>query len=235
MSRSADSSDAFAAILGHVFARPELLDMALTHPRGVRPGENPSYERLEFLGDRVFGLVVADMLMTRFPDENEGDLARRHASLVSRDSLAIVARMLDLGRFLRMSSGEAGAGTADSASVLADSLEAVFGALYQDGGMEAGAPVIERLWSPLIEAAPLPPREVKTALQEWAQARGLPLPAYRVVAEEGPPHKPVFTVEVRVRDLAPATGTGGSKRIAEQEAAGALLELAQSGETSDDD
>lgn len=161
--------------------------MALTHPSAARPGEAPSYERLEFLGDRVFGLIVADMLMTRFPDESEGDLARRHASLVSRDSLAIVARMLDLGRFVRMSAGEAGAGTGDSSSVLADSLEAVFGALYQDGGLVAATPVIERLWSPLIEAAPLPPREAKTALQEWAQARGLPLPDYRTVAEEGPP------------------------------------------------
>jgi len=233
MNRPADSSDAFAAILGHTFSRADLLEMALTHPSAVQPGE-PSYERLEFLGDRVFGLVVADMLMTRFPDESEGDLARRHAVLVSRDSLAVVARMLDLGRFIRMSPGESGAGTADSATVLADSLEAVFGALYRDGGLNAAAPVIQRLWAPLVEAAPEPPREAKTALQEWAQARGLPLPAYRTVREEGPPHKPVFTVEVTVGGEPSAVGTGGSKRIAEQEAARALLEALHAAEPSDD-
>lgn len=226
MDSAADSPDALGAILGHVFDRPALLATALTHPSAVRDGSAASYERLEFLGDRVFGLVVADMLMRGFPDENEGDLARRLALLVSRDSLAVVARMLDLGRFLRMTSGETNAGTRDSASVLADSLEAVFGALYRDGGLDAAAPVIERLWTPLIAATPEPPVDSKSALQELVQSRGWPLPVYRTVAESGPPHRPVFTVEVEVRNMAPATGSGGSKRIAEQAAALEMLALA---------
>ncbi len=231
---AADPCAELATTLGHDFARPDLLQIALTHPSAAQPGEAPSYERLEFLGDRVFGLVVADMLMARFPNENEGDLARRHAPLVSRDSLVAVARGIGLGRFLRMSPGEAGAGTRDSASVMADSLEAVFGALYHDGGLAAAAPVIERLWSPLIAAAPTPPRDAKTALQEWAQGRGRPLPVYRTVATSGPPHKPVFNVEVRVEGLPPATGSGGAKRIAEQDAARALLDAARLEGVSDD-
>lgn len=234
MNGAADSCAELATTLGHDFARLDLLAIALTHPSAARPGEAPSYERLEFLGDRVFGLVLADMLMARFPNESEGDLARRHAPLVSRDSLVAVARGIGLGRFLRMSPGEAGAGTRDSASVMADSLEAVFGALYLDGGLAAAAPVIERLWSPLIAAAPTPPLEAKTALQEWAQGRGRPLPVYRTVATSGPPHKPVFVVEVQVEGLPSATGSGGAKRIAEQDAACALLDAAQLESISDD-
>ena len=220
----ADSCAELAATLGYEFACLDLLETALTHPSAALPLEVPSYERFEFLGDRVFGLVVADMLMARFPDESEGDLARRHAPLVSRDSLVEVARGIGLGRYLRMSPGEAGAGTRDSASVLGDALEAVFGALYLDGGVAAAAPFIDRLWSPLIAAAPTPPRDPKTSLQEWAQGRGRPLPVYRTVETSGPPHKPLFVVEVRVEGLAPASGSGGAKRIAEQNAARSLLE-----------
>ncbi len=227
MGDAADPCTDFAAELGHEFARLDLLRTALTHPSAALPGGTPSYERFEFLGDRVLGLVVADMLMARFPDENEGDLARRHAPLVSRDGLVVVARGIGLGRYLRMSPGETGAGTRDSASVLGDCLEAVLGALYLDGGLAAAAPVIGRLWSPLIDAAPSPPRDPKTTLQEWAQARRRPLPAYKTTAVSGPPHKPVFTVEVRVEGVAPAIGAGGSKRIAEQDAARAALETVQ--------
>ncbi len=233
MTGSADSPSGLATLLGHDFNRPGLLEAALTHSSAAEPGRTPSYERLEFLGDRVFGLIVADMLMAQFPDESEGDLARRHAPLVSRAGLAMVARMLDLGRFLRMSPGEVRAGTDQSASVLADSLEAIFGALYQDGGLAAARAVIERLWSPLIDAASSPPREAKTALQEWAQGRGLPLPDYRTIAEEGPPHKPVFTVELTVRGLPPVAGSGGSKRLAEQEAARAMLQTTDAAEDGD--
>jgi ribonuclease-3 len=220
---AADPCAELAATLGYDFARPDLLETALTHPSAARPGEAPSYERLEFLGDRVFGLVVADMLMARFPNESEGDLARRHAPLVSRDSLVTVARGIGIGRFLLMSAGEAGAGTRDSASVMGDSLEAVFGALYLDGGLAAAAPVIERLWSPLIAAAPTPPRDAKTALQEWAQANGLALPRYITVSTEGPAHSPTFEIEAIVGDHPPATASGASKRIAEQAAAAVLL------------
>ncbi len=229
----ADSPGALAAILGHNFDRPGLLEAALTHSSAAESGGTPSYERLEFLGDRVFGLIVADMLMAQFPDESEGDLARRHAPLVSRDGLAMVARMLDLGRFLRMSPGEVRAGTGENASVLADSLEAIFGALYQDGGLAAARTVIERLWSPLIDAASPPPREAKTAVQEWAQGRGLPLPKYRTVSEEGPAHRPVFTVELTVTGLDPVTGSGGSKRLAEQEAARTMLQTTDAAEDGD--
>ena len=234
MGGASDPVDTLAAALGHAFAQSDLLATALTHPSAAGPGEARSYERLEFLGDRVLGLVVADVLMARYPDESEGDLARRHAPLVSRDSLVVVARGLGLGRFLRLSPGEAGAGTGDNDSVLGDSLEAVLGALYLDGGLAAAAAAIERLWAPLIVAVPAPPQEAKTALQEWAQARGRPLPAYVTVTESGPPHKPLFTVEVRVKGLPAAQGSGGSKRVAEQVAARAALAAAAEENAGDD-
>ena len=208
--------------IGHGFRRPELLREALTHPSAADRARR-SYERLEFLGDRVLGLIVADLLLARFPKETEGALARRLAALVRKETLAEVAEGLDLGSFLILAKGEREAGEDSNPGLLADACEAVIAALYLDGGLEAARRFVEPRWAPLAEADPTPPQDAKTALQEWAQGRGLPLPAYRELKREGPPHDPVFTVEAAVAEQAPETGTGRSKRLAEQEAASRLL------------
>jgi len=219
------STDSLARRLGHRFARPELLETALTHASlgGARPRD--TYQRLEFLGDRVLGLVMADLLMRRHRDETEGDLARRHARLVDRRSLVEVAEAVGLGEHVRMSAGEAASGARDNPAILADAMEAVIGAIYRDGGLEAAAAIIERLWAEMLARHEAPPQDAKTALQEWAQAQGLPLPAYRTVARTGPDHEPVFTVEVSVGDLAPVRAEGASRRAAERAAAEAALAL----------
>ncbi len=208
--------------LGHSFGRPELLRAALTHPSAAERKQQ-SYERLEFLGDRVLGLIVADLLMTRFPREPEGALARRLAALVRKETLAEVAETLDLGRDMILAKPEREAGEQNNPGLLSDVLEAGVGALYLDGGLDAARRFLEPLWAPLLEADRTPPQDAKTALQEWAQARGLPLPAYREIGREGPPHDPVFNVEVEVAETGQESGTGRSKRLAEQAAATSLL------------
>lgn len=218
---AADLED-FAAVLGHSFATPALLRRSLTHPSAAAvPGE--SYERLEFLGDRVLGLLVAELLWRRFPDETEGHMARRHAALVRRETLALVARETGLGDHLILARPEREAGEADNPALLADACEAVIAALYLDGGLAAARAFVEPRWVPLLEADLEPPQDAKTALQEWAQGRALPLPVYRETRREGPPHDPVFTVEVFVEGRNPAEGVGRSKRLAEQAAAERLL------------
>jgi ribonuclease III len=211
-----------AEALGHAFARPELLAEALTHP-SARRGARRGYERLEFLGDRVLGLIIAELLWRRFPEEAEGALTRRHTGLVRRETLTEVARTIDLGRHIRLSAGEEGAGARANPSVLADVCEAVIAALYLDGGLATAQRFVERWWEPQLAKLGAPPHDPKTALQEWAQARGRALPAYRTVATEGPAHRRVFTVTVTVEGLPPATASGSSKRAAETAAAAAAL------------
>jgi ribonuclease III len=225
------TQEALADILGHRFSRPELLAEALTHSsaRGRRGVGRRGYERLEFLGDRVLGLIVAELLFQRFPGEDEGALTQRHTGLVRRESLTQVAREAGLGAHIMLSSGEDAAGARDNASVLADVCEAVIAALYLDGGLQAARGFIERRWEPLLVAhGAQPPRDPKTALQEWAQGRGLPLPDYRTIAAEGPAHRRTFTVTVAVEGLEPATATGSSKRAAEIAAAALALAKAES-------
>ncbi len=211
--------------LGHGFARPELLARALTHPSAAhrQGGTDDSYERLEFLGDRVLGLIVADLLMARFPREPEGALAVRHAELVRRETLAEVAGEIGLDAYLRLAKGEEAAGERRNPALLADACEAVIGALYLDGGLAVAWAFVERLWGARLEAEAPPPKDAKTALQEWAQARALGLPKYREVERQGPAHEPHFTLEVAVGDAQPARGEGRSKRLAEQAAAACLL------------
>lgn len=223
----------FAERLGHRFARPALLSRALTHPSAATRGRNGgrSYERLEFLGDRVLGLIVADLLLAHFPDESEGELGRRLAELVRRETLADVAAELELGTALRLAKGEVLSGERDNPAILADSCEAVIGALYLDGGLEAARRLIETHWRPRIEEAETPPQDAKTALQEWAQGRGLALPSYREVGRSGPAHEPRFTVEVSVEGRTPARGEGRSKRLAEQVAAARLLDAIGTGDS----
>lgn len=213
------------AVLGHEFHDIALLRCALTHASAVRgTGGSPhSYERLEFLGDRVLGLIIAKLLFSRFPVEAEGDLARRLAALVRKDTLADVAAALELGGYIDFGPGEQEGGGAENPSMLADACEAVIGALYLDGGLSAAEGFVVPYWTPYLEAEPAPPQDAKTTLQEWAQARALPLPSYHEVAREGPPHDPLFTVEVLVEGQPPATAQGRSKRAAEQAAAERLL------------
>lgn len=212
--------------LAHGFRDRSLLEAALTHASAAEAAA--TYERLEFLGDRVLGLLMADWLMRRHPDEKEGDLARRLAVLVDRNSLTEIARGLDIGDHLRLSAGEEAAGLRGNATVLADVMEAVIGAIYRDAGLEAVRPIMERLWLPLAERDEEPPRDVKTALQELVQSRGSGLPRYREVARSGPDHLPLFTVEVTVDGAEPVRGQGASKRAAERAAAEAMLDrLAQ--------
>ncbi len=209
-----------AEVLGHTFARPDLLDEALTHASAVKK-RGRGYERLEFLGDRVLGLIVADTLLNTFPKEREGDIAKRHARLVSRSALVQVARSIDLGASIRLSKGEEAARTNEA--VLADAMEAVIAALYLDGGLDVARGFVTAHWKDLIAADTAPPRDAKTRLQEWAQARGLGLPVYTETAASGPAHAPQRTIEARVGKLGPAAGSGRSKREAEQAAAAALL------------
>ncbi|MGQ9369943.1 ribonuclease III [Azospirillum sp. A39] len=223
-----------AEALGHRFADERLLADAVTHPslmgleragKGASPAQGPgiAYERLEFLGDRVLGLCVAEWLLEHYPREREGALAKRHAALVRREALGRVADSLDLGRYLRLSPAEASGGGRSNRTILADACEAVIGALYLDGGMEAARRFIRRGWATAIERGEPPPLDSKTALQEWAQGRGRPLPTYELVDQTGPAHEPVFRVRVRVEGTDPVIGSGPSKRAAEKQAATQLL------------
>ncbi len=216
--------EALAGVLGHRFADPSLLQEALTHRSAARSdGYRFGNERLEFLGDRVLGLVVADLLLDTFPDASEGELARRFAALVRREALEEVSAALDLGVYLTLSEAEARTGGHRNTGLQADACEALIGALYLDGGMDAARRFILDYWRPLVAAATGPVRDPKTRLQEWAQARALPLPEYRVVSETGPAHEPEFTIEVSVEGQAPVRAKAGTKRRAEQDAARALL------------
>jgi ribonuclease-3 len=209
-------------ILEYNFKDKRYLELALTHSSLKKSHADPSYERLEFLGDRVLGLIIAELLLEEFPDDAEGKLAPRLATLVSGATLAEVARGLELGRFIRMTDGEVGAGTNTRESVLADCFEAIIAAMYLDGGPRAAQSFVGRLWKPLLEG--VEPRVAKTALQEWLQGRGLPLPEYTVVERTGPSHQPKFTIELAVSGRQPVRATGPSKRAAEQSAAQEMLE-----------
>lgn len=208
--------------LGHIFQQPEMLRRAVTHASAESKASN-AYERLEFLGDRVLGLVVAEHLLERFPQEREGEIARRHVQLVRREALATVARTLEFGQYLIISQGEEDAGARDSDSILSDALEAVIAALYLDGDLETARSFILKYWNALVEADDEPPTDAKTALQEWAQGRRFGLPFYEIVDQEGPAHAPEFTVSVTVGDYPFRTAKGRSKRQAEQAAAALLI------------
>ena len=213
-------------VLGHDFNNPDLLTQALTHSSAT-PDRLQSNERLEFLGDRVLGLRLAGLLVESFPDEDEGKLGYRFSALARAESLVRVAEDIGLGSYLILSEGEEGGGGRDNPGILADTMEAVIAALYLDGGLEAAAAFIEGQWRSLMAEDPEPPKDAKTKLQEWAQGQGLPLPEYRVTAEDGPAHAPRFTVRVSVHEMKPASGQGFSKQAAEQAAAEAMIEMFQ--------
>jgi len=243
---AAELADELADVFGHRFRQPELLREALTHPSASapfgksaaaraarpRPAKQRGYERLEFLGDRVLGLVIAELLYGAYPQEDEGALAKRLAVLARKDTLARVATAAALGDHLVLSKAESQSGGRRNPTLLADACEAVIGALYLDGGLAAAAGFIRRYWQPAMTAELRPPQDAKTTLQEWAQGAGLPLPVYRTVRTEGPPHEPLFAVEVAVQDQPAVTASGRTKRTAEQAAAAALLERLRSSPAS---
>ena len=207
--------------LGHRFADPALLKRALTHASAASTLSN---ERLEFLGDRVLGLVVAETLHARYPHESEGPLTVRLHALVRAEACAKVAEAVELPAYVHLA-GPGFDSPRARAAILSDVCEAVIAALYLDGGMAASRAFIARHWAEMFDDPSLGAemRDAKTRLQEWAQGRGLPPPAYRETARSGPAHAPHFVIEASVEGMAPETGEGGSKREAEQDAAAKLL------------
>ena len=211
-------------ILGYTFQSPELLELALTHSSvhgGKRTFELVDYERLEFLGDRVLGLLVADLLMDEFPNEDEGALAKRHAALVRRETLADVAWQTGLDKFVKL--GVSDEVLRANKTVLGDVCEAVIGALYKDGGLDVVAKFVDEQWTPRLRSAIEPPKDSKTDLQEWAQKRGLPLPEYTEMSRTGPDHAPEFVIQVSVEGEKPCSANGASKREGQQNAAALML------------
>ncbi len=211
--------------IGYRFHDAALLECALTHISALKGSRNRtgSYQRLEFLGDHVLGLVISDLLFRGFPRADEGELSRRLADLVRKETCAEIAGTIALGAAIRLGSSEINAGARKRPAILADVCEALIGAVYLDGGYPAATSLVERLWRERMRATTQPLRDPKTVLQEWAQARGLPTPAYREVARSGPDHDPEFRVAVQLPHFAPAEGLGRSKRAAEQAAAAAML------------
>ncbi len=219
------SSDlrAFEARIGHEFSQPELLIRALTHGSVSSPTRSDN-QRLEFLGDRVLGLVMATALLDHDREASEGQIAPRFNALVRKETCADVARQIDLGDVLKLGRSEMLSGGRRKQALLGDAMEAVIAAVYRDAGFEVASKVICRLWGDRIAHVEADARDAKTALQEWAQARGERPPSYVEKARSGPDHAPVFTIAARLQNGAEAVASAGSKRQAEQVAASALLE-----------
>ncbi len=213
---------AFQTRLGYEFRNPDLLVRALTHGSVSSP-TRPDNQRLEFLGDRVLGLVMATALIEADKDASEGQLAPRFNALVRKEACADVARQIELGAVLKLGRSEMLSGGRRKQALLGDAMEAVIAAIYRDAGFEAARDVILRLWGDRVHNVEADARDAKTALQEWAQARGQKPPSYIEIKRSGPDHAPVFTIAARLQDGAEAQATAGSKRQAEQAAAKALL------------
>ncbi|MEO0664924.1 MAG: ribonuclease III [Pseudomonadota bacterium] len=222
MKRSAEVR-AFEERIGHVFARPELLVTALTHA-SLSSETRSDNERLEFLGDRVLGLVMAEALLEADIAASEGQLAPRFNALVRKETCAEVARACGLGEVLKLGRSEMLSGGRKKDALLGDGMEAVIAAVYRDAGMEAARALVLRLWGDRVTSVKDDARDAKTTLQEWAQARKMPPPAYVELARSGPDHAPEFTIEARLTDGTKAKAKAGNKRQAEQAAARALLE-----------
>jgi len=219
---------AMAAIeqrIGHVFNDPSLLATAFTHVSALKAARSrtDSYQRLEFLGDHVLGLIVSDMLYRTFPKADEGELSKRLADLVRKETCVDVARSLGFLDAIKLGSVGAGASARLRRSVLGDICEAVIGAIFLDGGYAAAVRFVEANWTERMRKPQRPLRDPKTVLQEWAQGKGLPVPVYREVERTGPHHDPQFRVAVDLPGLPSAEGVGGSKRAAEKVAASAML------------
>jgi ribonuclease III len=214
---------AFQGRLGHKFRQTELLLRAVTHA-SIGTATRPDNQRLEFLGDRVLGLVMAEALLAADPAAREGQLAPRFNALVRKETCAAVAREIGLGEVLKLGRSEMLTGGRRKEALLGDAMEAVIAAVFQDAGFDAARALVLRLWGDRIAGVDQDARDAKTSLQEWAQARGMTPPAYAETARTGPDHQPVFTVQVTLDSGAAAEASAGSKRLAEQAAARALLE-----------
>ncbi|MBL8583564.1 MAG: ribonuclease III [Rhizobiaceae bacterium] len=225
MARKRTANAAFAeqihAITGHLFSDVALAQTALTHSSALRVSENN--ERLEFLGDRVLGLIVSEMLFVMFPDAPEGDLAVRLGALVSADTCADIALGMELDRHMHTDSALRSAGGRRARNVLADAMEALIAAVYLEGGLEAARAFVLRYWQPRAESAARPPRDSKTELQEWVVRFNGERPLYAVVGREGPDHEPIFTVALSVPGFAEVQAAGRSKQAAERAAATMFL------------
>jgi len=211
--------------LEYTFKIAELLTKALTHPSALAPGQGIEFERLEFLGDRVLGLVVASWLFTEFPMEKEGDMAKRLTALVRKETLVDVAKTIGLDQAMVMKREKSSSQDKRLETLLADGCEALIGALYLDGGFEAAQSFIHTYWQDVLKGTLEPPRDPKSILQEWIQGHGKTPPQYVVLESSGPAHAPRFIVEVRVEGLDPVQGEGSSKRHAEKEAAQHMLDV----------
>lgn len=209
-------------LAGYTFTQTSLLDEALTHPS---LSGNYNYQRLEFLGDRVLGLVVSTWLLEEYPSEAEGKLNRRFTALVRKETLAEMSVKLGIDKALKLTPGAEQEGTRDKEAIQADVCESFIGALYLDGGFDAASTFIREHWKPLIGAGPSAFKDSKTILQEWCQARSIAVPSYNVVEQTGPDHNPIFTIEVSIVDHGAARASGSAKRIAEQAAAQELFDI----------
>jgi ribonuclease-3 len=227
MSRKPKDRSVLEGKIGHKFAEQALLERALTHISALSGGgpqsRSGSYQRLEFLGDHVLGLVVSDMLYQAYPRANEGELSQRLADLVRKETCAEVGREMDLGPELKLGNSESHAGGRARITILGDACEALIGAVFLDGGYGAAQKMIERFWKDRMDRPLRSLRDAKTMLQEWAQARGLPTPSYSELSRTGPQHSPKFKIAVTLPNRPPAEGVGSSKRAAEQAAAAAML------------
>jgi ribonuclease-3 len=213
---------AFARRIGHEFAQPALLVRAVTHASLSSP-KRPDNERLEFLGDRILGLVMAEALLKADPHASEGQLAPRFNAMVRKETNADVAREIGLGEVLKLGRSEMMSGGRRRDALLGDAMEAVIAAVYLDAGFDAARALVLRLWGARIGGVAQDARDAKSSLQEWAQGRGMAPPAYVELERSGPDHQPIFTVEVRLENGEAERAEAGSKRIAEQSAAKALL------------
>ncbi len=207
-------------VIGYQFKDVKLVEEAFTHNSVSKKSKN--YQRLEFLGDRVLSLVISDMLYKRFPDEPEGDLAKRHTALVREETLAEVAREIDISRYLIVSDSEKT--NINNPSMLADVCEALLGAMYLEAGFEKAKEFVIKYWEGRMEVYKSPPVDGKSALQEWAQGHNRPLPSYKVIETRGMEHEPEFVIEVTIKEVSElGIGIGRSKKTAEQQAATDLL------------
>jgi ribonuclease-3 len=207
-------------IIGYTFKTPALLEKALSHPSAAP--RNKDFERFEFLGDRVLGLTMADVLLELFPTEPEGHLAKRQAVLVSRESCQTVAGLIQLETHIRAVC-DLGVHESNMMAILADAVEALLGAMYLDDGITSCHTFVRRFWADLFHDSKEPPKDAKSALQEWLQKRGKPTPVYIPTDVTGPAHNPTFECEVQLDGLPLFKGTGRNRRMAEQEAAKAAM------------
>ncbi len=215
----------FEATIGYTFTDPALLRKALFHPSALPPGEGLDFERFEFLGDRVLGLVVASWLLEKYPKADEGELAKRFIGLVRKEALLAIAGDISLEKAMKIKHEQSTSQQKRLETLLADGCEALIGAIYLDGGFASAQSFIYSHWESLLHNCPEPPQSPKSRLQEWAQGQGKKHPIYTVVESSGPAHSPLFIVEVSVEGLETAQGEGSSKRLAEAEAAQNLLNL----------